>query len=124
MKPQRLWRWAAGHQFLAALIVFTLVVAGGLVRDFSQSAARDREVACIQSWADDVVARSRALLAAGTPRADAEEQLWREIARQIITGPPDRAAFQRQLTKYLELADQYHQRQRENPVPDSPRIRC
>lgn len=120
---RRLWRWGADHQFAAAVVLFTLVVAGAFVRDAYREVEKDRFVECLAAWADDTSARSSRLDAAGGRRVEAADALWRDFAVQI-QGPPDRARFEGLLADYIAVSDDLRGQRRDNPVPDPPRIRC
>lgn len=124
IRLRRVWRWAAGHQFLAALILIGGLVGAALIRDHQLGVAQDRRVECIAAWGDAVSARSTALIQAGTTRSDALDLMLRDVAEQITTGRQDRASFQAKLTAYVAASDDYRRKQQENPVPDPPRIRC
>jgi hypothetical protein len=119
-----LWRWAAAHQFLAALALIGALVAAAFWRDSYLDAEQDRRVECIGEWGDAVSSRSAALIRAGNTRSDALDLILRDVADQITTGRQDRAAFRAKLSDYVAASDEYRRKQAENPVPDPPRIRC
>lgn len=121
---RRLWVWLAGHQFVAAVALFTLVVAGAFIRD-QVRAAQDRQfIQCVAAWGDQVTTRSSALTPAGSARADALDSLLRNVFEQISTGRNDPAQFRERLAGYVAASDNYQRVQRDNPVPAPPRIRC
>lgn len=121
---RRAWDWLAHHQFVAAVLVFTVIIAAAFTRDYVRE-QRDRQRAeCVAAWADEFTARTSALTAAGNLRADALDTVLRNVFDQIATGRSDPAAFRQRLADYVTASDTYKASQVDNPVPDPPRIRC
>lgn len=118
-----LWGWLAEHQFVAAIVVVTLVVGAAFWRDVQKEEEKDAFVACVARWANESSARVTALDAVRGARDSAADGLWRDFQRQL-QGPPDRARFERLLVDYVTLSDGLRAAREANPVPDPPRIRC
>lgn len=120
-----MWRWLAGHQFVAALILIGGFTAAALWRD-QYLAGRDRAfVSCMAGWADATAARGRALGLARAAVDTANDDLWRTFDRLLkAPGPDPRAEFDRYLKLYIVASDAYRVGLRDNPAPDPPRIRC
>lgn len=124
VNPRRVWRWAAQHQFVTALVLFSLVVSGAFWRD-AHIAAQDRaRAACVSDWGDEFTAQVKQIRAAGNARTDALDTVLRDVFDQISTGRNDPAAFRARLAEYIAASDTYTRSQADNPVPDPPRIRC
>lgn len=131
---RRVWGWLTDHQFLAAIVLFSLVVAGAFARDAyrevekdriraEQQADRDRFVACMAGWADASSTRASVLDTARTGRDDAADALWRDFNAQL-SGSRDVERFTRMLDTYVRVSDELKAARERNPIPDPPRIRC
>lgn len=118
-----LWRWAAGHQFVAAIAVVTVIVGAAFWRDVQKETEKDAFVACVARWADESTARAVALGTASGARDSAADGLWRDFQRQLRE-PPDRARFERLLANYVTVSDGLRAARERNPVPEPPRLRC
>lgn len=114
----------AGHQFLAAVVLVTLVVGAAFARDIQKEAEKDAFVACVAAWADASSARATALGAPNGARDDAQDALWRDFASQLSAGSRDVEGFKRKLADYVTASDGVKAARERNPVPDPPRIRC
>jgi hypothetical protein len=122
---RKLAKWLAGHHFLVMLIALVVVVVPGFIRVEGTAnkleetdASQTRLIVCLNTWTEEVAARSNILADENQARTQALDRLIRSVEIS------DRELFRQRLAEYIAASDAYDLAVNDNPVPPPPSLHC
>jgi hypothetical protein len=111
--PRFIIKWLRKRPWVLALLLVVMITLPAFIRV-------ETLIDCINDWSSESTARGNILREANNKKADALDA----VMRAAISQPPDRDLLVLKLNEYVARSDEYNAALRDNPVPETPELRC